>query len=52
MLSLMPLAPFFACAAYVLCMAKLVTAAYDAPIGYEDAEGFHYGIPVRAGVRS
>lgn len=44
MLSLMPLLMFFACVAYAFNLLGLVLAALDAPIGYEDKEGFHYGI--------
>lgn len=44
MLSLMPLLMFFFCTAYVFSLLKLMTAALEAPIGYEDEEGFHYGI--------
>lgn len=44
MLSLMPLCLFSVCTGYVFCLLKVVTAALDAPIGFEDEEGFHYGL--------
>lgn len=47
MLSLMPLCLFSVCVAYVVCVLRLVTAALEAPIGYEDAGTFHYGLDPR-----
>ena len=44
MLSLMPLYLFLSCAVYVFCLVKVFLAAMDAPIGYEDPRGFHYGM--------
>jgi hypothetical protein len=44
MLSPMPLYLFFACSLYTLCLLKLLFAALNAPIGYEDRKGFHYGL--------
>jgi hypothetical protein len=44
MLSPMPLYITLACVVYVFCLLKVVYAAIDAPIGYEDGRGFHYGI--------
>ena len=44
MLSLMPLYLFLACSAYAFCLLKVFIAAMDAPIGYEDPRGFHYGM--------
>ncbi len=50
MLSLMPLFTFCLCVGYAFSVYYMIVAAADAPIGYEDAEGFHYGLqPVRAG---
>ena len=46
MLSLMPLATFTLCFAYVLGLLRLINAAAIAPIGYEDEDGFHYGLAV------
>lgn len=50
MVSLMPLFMVFVSIAYVFTLMKMVTAALDAPLGYEDEDGFHYGVqpvPVR-----
>lgn len=48
MLSLMPLINFLLCAAYAFAIVRTITAALEAPIGYEDEDGFHYGLsPVR-----
>jgi cobalamin biosynthesis protein CobD/CbiB len=44
MLSPMPLYLLSVCAIYAFCLLKLVFAAMDAPIGYEDPKGFHYGL--------
>ena len=44
MLSLMPLYLFLACSVYAFCLLKLFLAAMEAPIGYEDRRGFHYGM--------
>jgi hypothetical protein len=46
MLSLIPLIVVAACTAYALAMLKVVTAMIEAPIGFEDERGFHYGIKV------
>lgn len=46
MLSLMPLVVLAAFTAYVFAMLKVVTSMIDAPIGFEDERGFHYGIKV------
>jgi hypothetical protein len=46
MLSLMPLIAIAACTAYVFAGLKVVTAMIEAPIGFEDESGFHYGIKV------
>jgi hypothetical protein len=40
----MPLLALFICAGYLLAVLKTVTAALDAPIGYEDENGFHLGM--------
>ena len=50
MLSLIPLIAIGGSIAYVFALMKMVTAALDAPIGYEDESGFHFGIatPERA----
>ena len=32
------------CVVYAVCLLKVVLAAMDAPIGYEDRKGFHYGM--------
>ena len=48
MLSLMPLITFFVCVGYTFSVLRMVLAALDAPIGFEDSEGFHYGLPIRA----
>jgi len=29
---------------YVFSLLSTVTAAIEAPVGYEDADGFHYGL--------
>ncbi len=44
MLSLIPLITVSFAIAYVFAVMKMVTAALEAPVGYEDEEGFHYGI--------
>ena len=44
MLSLMPFYFLSVCIVYVFCLLKVVFAALDAPIGYEDGKGFHYGM--------
>jgi hypothetical protein len=44
MLSPMPLYLLFACLIYAFCLLKVLFAAMDAPIGYEDRKGFHYGM--------
>lgn len=46
MLSLMPLLAIGGVVAYVFATLKMLTAAIEAPIGYENDEGFHYGIAV------
>ncbi|MEO6005398.1 MAG: hypothetical protein ABIZ04_16530 [Opitutus sp.] len=35
---------FVCCVVYTFCLLKVVLAAMDAPIGYEDLKGFHYGM--------
>lgn len=48
MLSLMPLLNLVFCVVYAAALFRTVTAVIDAPIGYEDDEGFHYGLqPLR-----
>lgn len=48
MLSLMPLLSVILCVAYAATVVHMMSAALEAPIGYEDDEGFHYGMePVR-----
>lgn len=42
----MVITPFFFCALYALSLANMLSAAFAAPLGYEDAEGFHYGIEI------
>jgi hypothetical protein len=42
----MPLMLVSAIALYAFSVVRMVTAALEAPIGFEDAEGFHYGMPV------
>lgn len=49
MLSLIPFITYAACTAYFFGVLNVMLAAWDAPIGYEDEEGFHYGIKVDAG---
>jgi hypothetical protein len=44
MLSLIPLLNIALCAGYAFAVYRTVTAALDAPIGYEDDAGFHYGL--------
>jgi hypothetical protein len=44
MLSLMPFFILLACSIYTLFLLKVWFAAVDAPIGYEDPRGFHYGM--------
>lgn len=44
MLSLMPLLAISGVIAYVFATLKMLTAAIEAPIGYENNEGFHYGL--------
>lgn len=46
MLSLIPLVAVSFAIAYVFAVLRMVTAALEAPIGYENEEGFHYGIEV------
>lgn len=43
MLSLIPLMTLF-CVGYFACLHRLITAALEAPVGYEDEAGFHYGL--------
>jgi hypothetical protein len=40
----MPLYILLACLVYAFCLLKVLFAAIDAPIGYEDRKGFHYGM--------
>ena len=44
MLSLMPLYLVSIGLVYAFCLLKVILAAMDAPIGYEDRGGFHYGL--------
>lgn len=44
MFSPMPLYILLACSVYAFCLLKVFLAAMDAPIGYEDRKGFHYGM--------
>ena len=44
MLSPMPLYLVPIVLVYSFCLLKVVRAAMDAPIGYEDPRGFHYGL--------
>ena len=46
MLSLIPLLTVSFVTAYVLAVMKMMTAVLEAPVGYEDEDGFHYGIRV------
>jgi len=46
MLSLIPYLTVSFAIAYVFAVLKMVTAAVEAPVGYEDDEGFHYGVRV------
>ncbi len=46
MLSLMPLLTFTLTVAYALGSYRLLLAMMDAPVGYEDDGGFHYGLAV------
>lgn len=45
-LMLSPMIIFVSCLliVYVFSLLSTVTAAIEAPIGYEDADGFHYGL--------
>jgi hypothetical protein len=52
MLSLSSLLAVSGVLTYVACVLKMVNAALDAPIGYEDERGFHYGLPVAEPVSS
>lgn len=47
----MPLIALFLCAGYMLAVLKTVTSALEAPIGYEDENGFHLGMVSRAQVQ-
>jgi hypothetical protein len=44
MLSPMPLYIILASTIYAFFLLKVLFAALDAPIGYEDRKGFHYGM--------
>ena len=44
MLSLIPLFALSLGFAYVLAIVKMTAAAWEAPIGYEDGDGFHFGL--------
>lgn len=44
MFSPMPLYILLACLVYAFCLLKVFFAAMEAPIGYEDRKGFHYGM--------
>ncbi|HYP16388.1 MAG TPA: hypothetical protein VEQ65_04180 [Opitutus sp.] len=50
MLSLIPLLTLSLATAYVFAVLKMVSSALEAPVGFEDDEGFHYGVPVRVRV--
>lgn len=51
MLSLIPLMTLFS-VGYLLCLHRMITAALEAPVGYEDEAGFHYGLqPARIEAR-
>jgi len=47
----MPVLALFLCSGYAFSVLKTIAAAFDAPIGYEDENGFHYGMPTTAPVR-
>jgi hypothetical protein len=49
MLSLTTLLAISITTAYVSAVLKMVNAALDAPIGYEDESGFHYGLEISRG---
>jgi len=44
MFSLMPLYIILALSIYAFFLLKMVFSAMEAPIGYEDRKGFHYGM--------
>jgi hypothetical protein len=44
MLSLMLLYIILALSVYAFFFLKVLSAAMEAPIGYEDRKGFHYGM--------
>lgn len=44
MLSPMPLYLLLVCVIYAVCLLKVLLSAIEAPIGYEDRRGFHYGM--------
>lgn len=44
MLSLIPLIAVSCAVAYTFALLKMMNAALEAPIGYEDESGFHFGI--------
>ncbi|HWA87576.1 MAG TPA: hypothetical protein VG710_15205 [Opitutus sp.] len=46
MVTLIPFLLVSAVALYVFGLLRMITAALEAPIGYENAGGFHYGIEV------
>lgn len=46
MLSLIPYLTVSIAIAYVFAWMRMFTAAIEAPVGYEDEEGFHYGVRV------
>jgi hypothetical protein len=48
MLSLTSIFAIFAVTLYAIGLLRTITAALEAPIGYEDDAGFHYGIAIPA----
>lgn len=52
MLSLIPLLAVSIAIAYVFALMKMLTAALDAPVGYEDDEGFHFGVRIAEPIRA
>ena len=40
----MPIYLLLVCVVYAVCLLKVLLSAIDAPIGYEDPKGFHYGM--------
>ena len=52
MLSLIPLLAVSCAVAYVFAVMKMLTAAIEAPVGYEDDDGFHFGVRIAQRVRN